>query len=49
LKPLKKSANIALESKYSPIGEAPIQIKAAARKHREMPMGKQVLPYQGST
>jgi hypothetical protein len=26
------------------LGEVPIQIYAAARKHREMPMGQQVLP-----
>ena len=26
------------------LGEAPIQIYAAARKHREMPMGQQILP-----
>lgn len=27
----------------SSLGEAPIQIDAAARKHREMPSGQQVL------
>jgi len=43
LKQLYQSCIITISRKSS-LGEVTIQIHAAARKHRKMPMGQQVLP-----